>query len=247
MSDRRIGPDPKIGCCGFPGGMARYWRGFRVVEVQKTFYRPPRLATAERWRREAPQEAEFTLKAWQLITHPPSSPTYRRAGPDFDPKRKERYGCFRDTEEVWQAWLTTQGMAQALQARVILFQCPARFLPSQENLSNLSGFFSRIRAAGFRIAWEPRGPWPDETVRELCRQLDLVHCVDPLVARPLWGEFCYFRLHGLGGYAYRYTDEDLRALRAKLPAGRECYVMFNNVYMDEDARRFRRLLGLPEA
>jgi uncharacterized protein YecE (DUF72 family) len=237
----------RIGCCGFPGGMARYWQGFRVVEVQKTFYRPPRLATAERWRREAPPEAEFALKAWQLITHEPSSPTYRRAGPDFDPERSDRYGSFRDTEEVWEAWLTTRAMAQALQAKVILFQCPARFTPTEEHLRSLSGFFSRIRPAGFRFAWEPRGPWPEEAVRGLCRKLDLVHCVDPLAARPLWGELCYFRLHGLGGYSYRYTDEDLRRLRATIPADKDCYLMFNNTNMEEDARRFRRLLGLPEA
>jgi uncharacterized protein YecE (DUF72 family) len=148
---------------------------------------------------------------------------------------------------VWEAWLTTRAIAQALQARIILFQCPARFTPTEGNLRSLSSFFSRIRTPEFRFAWEPRGPWPEETVRELCRRLDLVHCVDPLAAQPLWGELCYFRLHGLGGYSYRYTDEDLRTLRAKLPAGRECYVMFNNTNMDQDARRFRRLLGLPEA
>jgi uncharacterized protein YecE (DUF72 family) len=239
-------PDTKVGCCGFPGPRARYWESFRVVEVQKTFYRPPRLATAERWRYEAPPDGEFTLKAWQLITHEPSSPTYRRAGPGFDPARKDRYGSFRDSEEVWEAWLATRRIAEALQAGLILFQCPARFTPTEENLRNLAGFLSRLRGQGFRLAWEPRGEWPEDTVRELCRRFDLVHCVDPLAARPLWGELCYFRLHGLGGYRYRYTDEDLRSLRAKLPAGKQCYVMFNNVYMEEDARRFRAFLGLPE-
>ena len=239
-------PDISVGCCGFPGAMARYWERFPVVEVQKTFYRPPRLQTAERWRREAPA-GEFTLKAWQLITHEPSSPTYRKAGPEYDPQRKERYGSFRGTEEVWEAWRTTRGIAQALQAKVVLFQCPASFTPTEENMRNLAGFFSRLRGESIRLAWEPRGPWPEDTVRELCRKFDLVHCVDPFAARPLWGELCYFRLHGLGGYRYRYTDEDLHSLRGKLPAGKPCYVMFNNVFMEEDARRFRALLGLPEA
>jgi len=222
--------------------MARYWERFRVVEVQKTFYRPPRPQTAERWRREAPQDGEFALKAWQLITHEPSSPTYRKAGKDFDPARKDRYGFFRDSEEVWEAWLTTRRIAAALQARVILFQCPARFTPTEQNIRNLTGFFSRVRGAGFRLAWEPRGQWPEDTVRELCRKFDLVHCVDPFTAQPLWGDFCYFRLHGLGGYRYRYTDEDLAGLRARIPAGKRCYLMFNNVFMDEDARRFQALL-----
>jgi uncharacterized protein YecE (DUF72 family) len=37
----------------------------------------------------------------------------------------------------------------------------------------------------------------------------------------------------------------LGSLRARIPAGQECYVLFNNVYMEEDARRFRAFLGLP--
>jgi uncharacterized protein YecE (DUF72 family) len=185
------------------------------------------------------------MKAWQLVTHEPSSPTYRRAGPDFDPARRDRYGCFRDSAEVWEAWLATRRIAEALSAALVLFQCPARFTPTEQNVRNLAGFFSRVRGESFRLAWEPRGEWPEDTVRELCRRFDLVHCVDPFTARPLWGEPCYFRLHGLGGYRYRYTDEDLGSLRARIPAGQECYVLFNNVYMEEDARRFRAFLGLP--
>lgn len=45
----------KVGCCGFPGGMAAYFREWEVVEVQQTFYRPPELRTARRWRETAPQ------------------------------------------------------------------------------------------------------------------------------------------------------------------------------------------------
>src|ERR671929_9964 len=57
---------------------ADYVREFRVVEVQQTFYEPPRDATLLRWRRQAPLRFEFTLKAWQLVTHEASSPTYLR-------------------------------------------------------------------------------------------------------------------------------------------------------------------------
>lgn len=59
----------KIGCCGFAMGQQEYFRQFQVVEIQNTFYRLPRLATAEKWRRAAPPSFEFTMKAWQLITH----------------------------------------------------------------------------------------------------------------------------------------------------------------------------------
>ena len=47
---------------------AAYYRTFRLTEVQQTFYQPPRVQTLAAWRREAPREFEFSLKAWQLIT-----------------------------------------------------------------------------------------------------------------------------------------------------------------------------------
>jgi uncharacterized protein YecE (DUF72 family) len=68
----------KVGCCGFPVKRETYYHTFQVAEVQQTFYQPPLLATGKRWREEAPPDFEFTMKAWQLITHEPSSPTYRR-------------------------------------------------------------------------------------------------------------------------------------------------------------------------
>ena len=68
----------KVGCCGFGMARARYAALFPVVEVQQTFYQPPRVATAARWRAAAPPPFVFSVKAWQLITHEPASPTYRR-------------------------------------------------------------------------------------------------------------------------------------------------------------------------
>src|SRR5215203_2623615 len=68
----------KIGTCGFGMAQLEYARTFSCVEVQHTFYEPPRLTTLIRWREQMPADFEFTLKAWQLITHEARSPTYRR-------------------------------------------------------------------------------------------------------------------------------------------------------------------------
>ena len=62
-----------VGCCGFPMGRKAYFQRFSLVEVQQTFCKPPRLETLARWHQEAPEGFEFILKAWQLITHEPSS------------------------------------------------------------------------------------------------------------------------------------------------------------------------------
>jgi uncharacterized protein YecE (DUF72 family) len=53
----------------------------------------------------------------------------------------------------------------------------------------------------------------------------------------------YFRLHGRTGYGYRYTDLDRQSL-LEIARGREpCYVLFNNISMLEDARRFLNLVS----
>ena len=69
---------PALAMCGFTIWRGTCFRQFRVVEVQQTFYDPPAQTTLARWRDEAPPEFEFAMKAWQVITHLGTSPTYRR-------------------------------------------------------------------------------------------------------------------------------------------------------------------------
>ena len=232
----------KLGCCGFPIAKGKYYRQFKAVEIQKTFYQPPKLGTAQRWREEAPASFEFTLKAWQLITHPPQSPTYRRAMVEIPPSKKESYGYFRPTDEVFAAWEETKRIAQALEAKLIVFQCPASFRPTSRNIKNMEEFFSRAERGGMLFGWEPRGEWGREEIRELCCSLDLLHIVDPFKAQSLYGGLHYFRLHGRGGYRYRYSAEELQQLKEWVEE-KPTWVMFNNVYMLEDALRFAQLLG----
>jgi len=232
----------KIGCCGFPLPQAEYLRLFNLVEIQRTFYQLPRLETAERWRRGFPAGFEFTLKAWQLITHPPNSPTYRRLGKAADPDKFERCGSFCPSREVFDAWQRTSEFALRLEARLVIFQCPASFRPGVENINNMREFFRRIERHGLQLVWEPRGPWPDDLVRGLCQELGLIHCVDPFKGPPAYGDFLYFRLHGVGGYRYRYTDEDLARLK-EFASGKSGYVLFNNIWMKDDALRFKRLMA----
>ncbi len=227
-----------VGCCGWAEARARYFREFPVVELQTPFYQPPAAELAAGWRREAPAEFQYTLKAWQLITHPPSSPTYRRLRTPIDPRHRDRYGFFRPTDEVWAAWEITRDAARALNAAVLVFQCPASFEPTGENRDNLERFFRRIERDRWLVAWEPRGSWAPDDVRDLCRRLDLIHCVDPLAAEPAHAPTPYFRLHGRGGYRYRYTDADLADLAAVCRRRGAGYVLFNNIYMLADARRF---------
>ncbi len=107
----------KIGCCSFPVRREEYYKNFKVVEVQQTFYKPPKLSTAKKWRKEAPKDFEFTVKAFQIITHPPNSTTYRRLG-----YRPRNAGFFKPCKEVFEAWEITEEIAKVLKAKVIVFQ-----------------------------------------------------------------------------------------------------------------------------
>ncbi len=232
----------RVGCCGFAAARSKYFVEFDTVEIQQTFYDLPLLSTAEKWRGEAPQGFEYTIKAWQLITHEPASPTYRRLKCEIEEKKKDKYGSFKPTDEVMEAWTQFLRFARTLGAEKVVFQCPASFGPTAENKRNLRAFFSSADRRGLVCIWEPRGDWKEEEIRELCQECSLVHCVAPFKSKPLAGSIQYFRLHGISGYRYRYSDSDLENLRAKIAPARPAYVMFNNVSMFEDAKRFKRLL-----
>ncbi len=238
----------KVGCCGwsslrgeevgeadwrrrFSHKLQLYASHFPVVEVNSTFYRLPRPATARRWRELADEVApgfEFTVKVNQVVTH--------RAR-------------FRG-EAALDAFRATAEIARLLRARVLLLQCPPSFGPSEENEAALRSFLEAIELEGFLIAWEPRGDWerqPDR-VRAICRDHGLIHCTDPFKAWPQTGtELLYLRLHGAPPgdrmYYYRYTREDLVWLKDELAERNpgEAYVLFNNVYMAQDAIGFQRL------
>jgi uncharacterized protein YecE (DUF72 family) len=232
----------RVGCCGFRSSRETYYAALASVEVQHTFYQPPQVSTLRRWREEAPVGFEFTLKAWQLVTHLSSSPTYRRLKRQLTEEEREGAGFFRPTEAVESAWQLTRECAAALKARVILFQCPASFKPTGENVENLRRFFRRAERGRLTFAWEPRGGWPRELVKELCEELKLWHVVDPFAERTLTPGKCYFRLHGRRGWRYKYEDSELEELYTMLPKRATSYVFFNNVEMRDDARRFREIV-----
>jgi uncharacterized protein YecE (DUF72 family) len=239
----------KIGCCGFRSARASYYSLLPAVEVQHTFYQPPQISTLEKWREEAPADFVFTIKAWQLITHQSSSPTYRRLKRELTTAEKEECGFFRPRKIVREAFDVTLACAGALKARAVLFQCPASFKPTKANIENMRKFFRKTggERAHLNFCWEPRGSWPPDVIKALCEELDLWHVVDPFSNKTVTPLKCYFRLHGRRGWRYSYEDGELEELSSMLPEGAESYVFFNNIKMIEDAARFKEIVGARES
>ena len=229
----------KTGCCGFPLPKVEYAERFPVAEVQQTFYEPPRISTLQRWRALVPADFEFTLKAWQLITHTAKSPTFGRLKSKLTPSQLEQCGSFQISPTVLWAWERTRACAEALSARYVLFQCPARFICTPTNIDQMRGFFNTIERHGLAFLWEPRGDWPEDRVLSLCLELNLVHVVDPFVARVTTSGLIYFRLHGGRNFKQVFTGVELQQVAGLIPAGRSACVMFNNINMLNDATRFQ--------
>jgi len=234
--------DVRVGLCGWTVSQAAYVRRFPLVEVQHTFYEPPPDAVLARWRASVPLGFEFTLKAWQLVTHESGSPTYRRLRQPLPDAARGQVGAFRTTTPVLAAWERTLECAKLLRATAVLLQCPKSFRPTSVNVERLRAFATSVDRADVRLLWEPRGDWPQALLRVLCRELDLVHVVDPMQTDTVTPEQTYYRLHGTTGMRHVHTDDELRRLRDLVVDRPGPYVLFNNLPRAGDAERFLALL-----
>jgi hypothetical protein len=167
--------DVRLGLCGWNGSQRAYFTDFDCVEIQSTFYDPPALAVARKWRAAAPSGFEFSIKAWQLITHTAASPTYRRLRSPIPASERNCVGSFRQTEQVWQAWQRTVEIARAPGCARHPFSMP-EILPADERKSNQPLNFLPPSGqgklpSGVGTAWRPlvrgcraglmRRLWPD--------------------------------------------------------------------------------------
>ncbi len=234
----------RIGCSGIPKARVVYFAAFDTTEVQQTFYQPPLLKTAAAWRETTPAHVHYVVKAWQLITHESTSPTYRKLKTPVSESNKKKYGSFKNTPQVKQAWKVTREFADELGAKIVLFQCPKSFKPSAENKTALEKFLKMTGPQSFRLAVEVRGEWTKEDIQPFVDQFKIIHAIDPYVQEPAKQDFVFYRLHGKGPssnpFRYKYTPQDLAELESKLKISKNGYVFFNNVYMWDDALLFKK-------
>jgi uncharacterized protein YecE (DUF72 family) len=222
----------KIGCCGFPTSMKKYFENFSVVELNSTFYQYPRTETVEGWRKKAPENFEFTVKAHQDISHKAN---------------------LKVEEASLQAFERMRQICKVLGSKILLIQTPSSFRPDM--LADAEKFFKEADREGSLLVWETRGSaWETVDVSkklgEALQELDVTHVTDPFRIMPAYtGEITYFRLHGLGRqmYYYQYNDEELKKLKEIVSLYekkcREVYVLFHNLSMFEDGVRFMEWLS----
>lgn len=245
----------KIGCCGFPLSRTKYYSEYSVVELQNTFYELPSIEWCYKTRSEAPESFEFVVKAWQVLTHPCTSPTWRkmRRKPSGD---LEKYGFLKPTRENLEAFSRVLEVADTLRSRIILLQTPSSMVFNDEAIGSVREFFREVSTLSSKriiLAWEPRGEWARrlDVLSGIIEDYGVIHVVDILKSKPLPNSsgLLYSRLHGLNGevnYKYRYSVEDFMNMKSVLENldFREAYVMFNNVYMKLDSASFKKILSV---
>jgi uncharacterized protein YecE (DUF72 family) len=244
----KIGKDPgspwRVGCAGFSMRLSKYFERFDVVEVQESFYDPPTERTLGKWRRAAPEGFAFTMRAWQLITHPASYSGYQRIRRPWDKEARDRFGLFQSTEQTKWAWGIVRRAAEILDAKAIVFHTPSSFTPTRENRENFARFFGSLERGPYHLAWEPDGMWEDEEIEALCREFGLIAVIDPLVCRPCSGEAFYFRIREKTRGRGAHGEDDFFQIHSRAVAGEERvgegFFIWNTRDAVGDAHRFRK-------
>lgn len=230
----------KIGCAGFPVGRDRYWRELEFSEAA-TGAVMPRRATLDGWKADVPQGGELAVQAYRLITHGPHDAGFPAAGKKLSRARQPLCGAFRETLEVHEAWLATKAAAEALGARLVVFETPASFQPGPDRLRDMYRFFKAFPRGRLTPVWAPRGAEWERLADRVCGDLGLERAFDPLREKPpARGRLRYLR-PGVPRGSFLGVD-DMSTIAAAV-AAQAAHVVFSHRASFTDALRLKALLG----
>jgi uncharacterized protein YecE (DUF72 family) len=224
--------------------LAFYAAYFDLVEINSTFYRPPKPAMTRAWASKTADDFKFAVKAWQKFTHPAvfvREFNERRPWPPVDAQDVELFS------------LTLLPLAEAGKLAALLFQYPASFHYGPENLERIERTLEAF--AGFPKVVELRHrSWSDHEIQTrgvLDAHASAWAFIDePKFASSVRQEFtihrdlAYFRLHGRNQakwwrheqawerYDYLYSRAEVQRLAVKLKelAARSSAARFNVLF-----------------
>ncbi len=207
---------------GVRGGECLPWyaQHFPTVEINSTYYRPPREGWAARWAAETSPQFVFAVKMWRQVTH-----EKRLAGVE---------------EELETHFAASAALGEKFGP--LLVQLPPSLEKDLPLLEDFAGACLR--------AWERHFPrrrllaamefrhasWDSGDARALLAKLGLSLVLSDLagctIDEPLAEGLVYVRRHGPGGHAASYGDAELDSLAERIrdwsAAGRDVHVYFNN-------------------
>lgn len=230
----------RVGCAGYPIGRDRYWRSLSFVETD-TGKGLPRIETLALWRTDIPAGGEAALQALRTITHGPEDRGFPGAARKLAKNRQAMCGAFRESLEVHEAWMATKASAEALGAKIVVFESPPSFQPGSDRLRDMYKFFKRAARGNLTFVWHPRGAEWSSLGDKVCAELGLIRAFDPLrQPPPRKGAFLYMRptLARMGALSVA-NMATIAAASAEVPA----YVALSHRSSFRDAERLKDLLG----
>jgi uncharacterized protein YecE (DUF72 family) len=221
---------------------------FDTIEINTTFYQPPRPEVVRGWARRVERNPhfKFTAKLWQRFTH-------------------ERDSSQQD-EKLFKR--SIEPLAEAGRLGALLMQFPWSFKNSKESREYLGGLV--VQFMEYPLVVEVRhASWNQPDVYEMLHKLDVGFCnIDqPLIGRSLGpssrstAPTGYVRLHGRNyehwftsedhpeeRYNYLYSRQELEPwaerIRALAEHTRETYVITNNHFRGKAVANALQLVNL---
>ena len=233
-----------VGCSGF---FYKDWKGvfypenlkmsdwfsyytsfFNTVEINSTFYHFPKESNLKRWYKSSPKDFLFSVKVNRYITHI---------------KR------FSEVESQLETFYETVNKSLKEKLACFLFQLPASFVYSKENLEKI---LKSVKSDFCNVVEFRHKSWWNSEVFEAFKEKNIVFCS---VSAPSLPEdivntdsTLYIRFHGKKEwYRYDYTEDELRKWVKKINQfkSKRLFVYFNNTYSGfavKNALLFKKLM-----
>jgi uncharacterized protein YecE (DUF72 family) len=204
----------------YPSGLAKskwfeyYSKHFDTVEVNNTFYQLPKEKTFENWRKQAPKNFLFIVKANRYITH------VKRLREPQEPLER-----FFERANILQEHLGP-----------VLYQLPPSF---HKDLTRLKVFLQALPKKSIAIFEFRHESWFSQDTYGLLKEFNAAFCIHDLVGIPtprvITSDVIYIRFHGpTGKYAGNYSKSTLQNwakwIKDNLKGKKAIYVYFNNDY-----------------
>lgn len=204
-----------------------YSRIFNFVEVNSTFYEIPSVVEAGTWRKMAPADFQFSVRAHRTITH-----THK----------------LKPNPEVFEAFEKMKRICNALNAEILHLQASPLFEVNESSVQNLRQLLASLSLGDLRLALEIRGTSKssglDCRLQRLMEDNNMIHSVDlSKDEEPAFdSDIVYSRLFGKGKHnIYQPTDGELAEIdqKAANTKSEKIVMSFHFVKMYKDAVRLK--------
>jgi hypothetical protein len=131
-----------------------------VVVIRSTFLNPPRAAAAKRQAEKIHalhRDAELIPYAWHYVTHEHDDAI--EVGSNRALETTGKFGHFRSTPDVAQAWQISKICAEAFGSNKLVVRTPPSFSPGALSRKRMTEFVQTHVDPDFQLLWEPSGLW----------------------------------------------------------------------------------------